>query len=260
MSEDVLNTEPRPRTPEPKPVSGIVLVDKPASGKIKSMTVVRAVKRKLIAGGQPKSIKVGHAGTLDPLASGMLIVLVGKATRLCDQLMADEKEYVATLDLSKWSPTDDLERSAEPNPELPPERIPTPEQVERVLAEKFTGIIQQRPPDFSAIWVDGKRAYRLARSGKETKMVERPVIIHELKVVAYEWPMLTIDVRCGKGTYIRSMARDIGIALTESPAVLTALRRTRIGAFHIDHATPLDALPEKMTPADLTPPPSSPSA
>lgn len=260
MSEDVHHAESPTRPPEPKPVSGLVLVDKPASGKIKSMTVVRAVKRKMIAGGQPKSIKVGHAGTLDPLASGMLIVLVGKATRLCDQLMADEKEYLATLDLSKWSPTDDLERSAEPNPELPPERIPTPDQVQRALAEKFTGVIQQRPPDFSAIWVDGKRAYHLARKGRETNIQPRPIIIHSVRIVAYRWPMLTIDVCCGKGTYIRSMARDIGLALTESPAVLTMLRRTRIGAFHIDHATPLDALPEKMTPADLTPPPAIPSS
>lgn len=232
-----------------------MLVDKPASGKIKSMTVVRAVKRKLIASGLPRSIKVGHAGTLDPLASGLLIVLVGKSTRLCNQLMADEKEYAARIDLSQWSPTDDLERTAEPNPPVAPEDVPTRERLERVLAERFTGVIRQRPPDFSAIWVDGKRAYRLARSGRETKMVERPVIIHELKIVEYAWPLLTIDVRCGKGTYIRSMARDIGLALTGNPAVLIGLRRTSIGAFRVENATELEALPDVLTPADLLDPP-----
>lgn len=259
MSEDVQHSESPVRPPEPKPISGLVLVDKPASGKIKSMTVVRAVKRKLIASGLPRSIKVGHAGTLDPLASGLLIVLVGKATRLCDQLMADRKEYLATLDLSQWSPTDDLERSAEPNPPLEPDQIPTRERIERVLAEQFMGVIQQRPPDFSAIWIDGKRAYRLARSGKETNIQPRPVIIHTLRVTEYEWPRLSIDVCCGKGTYIRSMARDIGAALTGSPAVLTALRRTSIGEFRVDHAIPLDSLPERLTPEDLTPPPPAPA-
>lgn len=248
------------RPPEPKPISGLVLVDKPASGKIKSMTVVRAVKRKLIASGLPRSIKVGHAGTLDPLASGLLIVLVGKSTRLCDQLMADRKEYLATLDLSKWSATDDLERSAEPNPPLSSEQIPTRERIERVLVEQFMGVIQQRPPDFSAIWIDGKRAYDLARKGRETNIQPRPVIIHAVRVTEYAWPMLSIDVCCGKGTYIRSMARDIGTALTGSPAVLTALRRTSIGEFRVDHATPLDSLPERLTPEDLTPPPVPPAA
>lgn len=240
-----------PNAPPPPP-SGIVLVDKPASWKIKSMTVVRSVKRRLILGGFPKSIKVGHAGTLDPLASGLLIVLVGRATRWCERLMAQEKEYIADIDLSRWSPTDDLEKEPHENPPLPG-APPAPERVEAVLREQFTGTIQQRPPAYSAMWVDGERAYHLARAGDLQTLAARPVIIHDLRVIEYSWPNLRIDVRCGKGTYIRSMARDIGLALTGHPAVLTGLRRTAILPYRVENATPLEELPERMTPADLRP-------
>jgi len=237
--------------PAPVPIGGLVLVDKPASVRIKSTTVVRSVKRRLIAGGCPRSIKVGHAGTLDPLASGLLIVLVGRGTRWCERLMAREKEYLATIDLSRSSPTDDLE--VEPVPHDGPLEAPSRERLEAILAERFSGTIQQRPPTFSAIRVDGKRAYASARAGEKPELKPRPIIIHQITILEYAWPNLSLDIRCGKGTYIRSLARDIGEALTGLPGVLTALRRTAIGPYRIEHSTELDALPVHMTTADLVP-------
>ncbi len=238
------------------PPSGLVLVDKPARRAISSMTVCRSVKRRLALGGvvdpnRKRSIAVGHAGTLDPLASGLLIVLVGRATRLCEGLMGGEKTYLTEIDLLHSSITDDLEGEMIPNViESPPERA----FIERVLAEKFIGVIQQKPPAYSAIQIDGKRAYDLARAGKNPVMVERPITIKRIDVLAYEFPKLTIEVLCGRGTYIRSLARDIGVAVTGHPAVLTALRRTSIGPYRVEDATGLEQLPERMTAADLRSP------
>lgn len=235
------------------PPSGLVLVDKPARQAISSMTVCRVVKRRLAAGGvvdpnRKRNIAVGHAGTLDPLASGLLIILVGRATRLCEGLMAGEKTYLAEIDLMHSSETDDLEGEMIPNViEVPPQRA----AIERVLAEKFIGVIQQKPPAYSAIHIDGKRAYDLARAGKNPVMVARPITIYRIDVLAYEFPTLTIEVLCGRGTYIRSLARDIGVATTGHPAVLTALRRTSIGPYRVEDATGLEELPERMTAADL---------
>lgn len=241
----------------PPPPSGLVLVDKPARRAISSMTVCRAVKKRLAAGGvgdpnRKRNIAVGHAGTLDPLASGLLIVLVGRATRWCERLMASEKEYVAEIDLSRQSVTDDLEDETTTNP-IDPAGAPPRESVDRVLRERFTGEIMQKPPPYSAIRVDGKRAYDLARAGKNPQMVERPIRIHEIRVDGYAWPLLRITVRCGKGTYIRSLARDIGVALTGHAACMTALRRTAIGPYRVENATGLEQLPPAMTIADLKP-------
>ncbi|MBY0311284.1 MAG: tRNA pseudouridine(55) synthase TruB [Phycisphaerales bacterium] len=238
----------------PPPPSGLVLIDKPAKRAVSSMTACRVVKKKLIAGGvgdakRRRNIAVGHAGTLDPLASGLLIVLVGRATRLCDQLMAGRKTYVAEIDLAHESNTDDLEGELVVHP--PPSVMPMREDVERVLGERFTGEIQQRPPAFSAMWVNGQRAYELARKGRAPEMVPRPVMIHAVRVVEYGWPKLVIEVDCGKGTYIRSLARDVGVALTGHAGCLRALRRTAIGAYHVDGAWPLEGLPEVLTEIDL---------
>ena len=238
------------------PPSGLVLVDKPARRAISSMTVCRAVKRKLAAGGvvdpkRKRSIAVGHAGTLDPLASGLLIVLVGRATRLCEGLMHGEKTYITDIDLMHSSITDDLEGEMIPNViETPPDRS----TIERIIGEKFIGIIQQKPPAYSAMRVDGKRAYDLARAGKPPEMKERPITIHRIDVLAYVFPMLTIKVLCGRGTYIRSLARDIGVAVTGHPAVLTALRRTSIGPYRVEDAMGLEQMPDKLTAADLLSP------
>lgn len=239
----------------PAQPAGLLLIDKPADVRVSSARVVAAVKRRVIAGGAPRGVKVGHAGTLDPLATGLLILLVGRAaTRMCDRLMADEKEYETRIDLAHASQTDDYEGPLEPNPA--PALMPTRADVERALAA-FRGIIQQRPPAFSAMKVDGQRAYAQARKGNLIELAARPVVIHAIDVLAYEYPMLDLRIRCGKGTYIRSMARDIGLALTGHAACLASLRRTAIGEYRVENATALDALPEKLVQNDLLPVPSN---
>ncbi|HPO92996.1 MAG TPA: tRNA pseudouridine(55) synthase TruB [Phycisphaerales bacterium] len=240
-----------PAAPTP---TGLILIDKPAKRAVSSVTAVRKVKRALRAGGADVArMRVGHAGTLDPLASGLLIVLVGRgATRLCNDLMNGPKTYEATLDLLKSSPSDDLETETTIN-DL--QRRPTREDVERAL-EGFRGVIRQRPPAFSAIWIDGVRAFKIARKAAEGRLPEmeaRPVTIHELALVEYDFPLLTIRVRCSKGTYIRSLARDLGSAISGHPAVLVRLRRTAIGPYDVANATPLESLPERLTQSDLIP-------
>ena len=221
---------------------GLILIDKPKGPT--SMHVCRIVKKRLMNSGLPKSIKVGHGGTLDPLATGLLVVLVGKATRLCDLVMAGEKEYRTRIDLEHFSASCDLETRPEPAEVA---GIPTRERVEEVLKEQFTGEIQQRPPVFSAMWVDGKRAYEHARKGRDVEMALRPVVIREIRIERYEWPTLELHVTCGKGTYIRSLSRDIGVALGTG-GVMTGLRRTRIGTMRIEDATELDAMADPFPP------------
>jgi tRNA pseudouridine55 synthase len=238
----------------PPPLAGLLLIDKPARRPITSMVAVHEVRRRLVRGGlgEWKKLKVGHAGTLDPLASGLLVVLVGKATRLCEPLMAKTKVYVATIDLSRRSPTEDLERPTTPNDISVP---PTLAQVHAALAS-FVGDIQQRPPDHSAVWVEGRRAYDLARRGHAPRTQPRAIRIDEMNLISYEFPLLSFEVRCGKGTYIRSLARDIGEALTGQPATLTALRRTYSAPFRVEDAIPMDDLPDAITRDQLLPVPS----
>jgi tRNA pseudouridine55 synthase len=231
--------------PPHPPLSGLLLVDKPY--RLSSTSIVAVCKRRLINSGEPKSTKVGHGGTLDPLASGLMVILFGKATKLCDRIMAGRKRYTATIDLSRSSDTDDLEGVLTDVPVASP---PTREQIDRVLAERFSGIVMQRPPVHSAVWVDGKRSYDLARAGKAAELKERPVHIHDIHVLDYAWPALTIDVLCGKGTYIRSLARDIGAALSTA-GVLTALRRTEVAPFTLAHSYHLDNVPDPLTRAHL---------
>ena len=228
---------PQPQSPGP---SGLLVVDK--RDRLSSTSVVRVAKARLRHGGAPKRIKVGHGGTLDPLASGVLVILVGKATKLCDAIMAGEKEYVAEVDLARRSPTDDLEAEAVG---VPVARVPTRADIDRVLAERFTGVIQQTPPAHSAVMIGGTRAYDLARAGREVPVEPRPVVIHSIRVVSYDWPTVTLDIRCGKGTYIRSLARDLGTAL-DAGGVLTNLRRTRVGRFTLAGAIDVDDIPEPL--------------
>jgi tRNA pseudouridine55 synthase len=239
-------------TPHTSP-TGLLIIDKPEG--ITSMGVCRKVRGKLVAGGAPKRVKVGHGGTLDPLATGVLVVLVGKATRLCDRIMAGEKRYLAGIDLSQSSTTDDREG------ERTPVRVEAPPTLESVAAAcaRFVGTIMQRPPAYSAIKVDGERAYRLARGGQPPTLPARPVVVHSIDLVAYDWPVATLDVRCGKGTYIRSLARDLGEALTGA-GMLLSLRRTAVGEFGIDRAKPLADLPAVLGEADLLPIPGQPGA
>lgn len=231
-----------------RPISGMLLIDKPLG--YTSMGVCATIRGKLKAGGAPKRIKVGHGGTLDPLATGLLVVLVGRATKLSDRIMADAKEYTTTIDLGVRNETHDLEAETVPV-EVP--CPPTRGDVDGVLS-RFIGTIEQVPPAHSAMKVGGKRAYALARAGEVPPLVARPVRIDAIEVIGYAWPRLELRISCGKGTYIRSLARDIGAALGTG-GVLTALRRTRSGAFSVEDATTLDGLANPLDPADLPPPP-----
>lgn len=220
---------------------GIIPVDKPLG--LTSAAVCNAIKWRLRQGGAPKRVKVGHAGTLDPMATGVLVVLVGRgATRLAESLMGGRKEYLARVDLAHTSVSDDMEREAVAAEVA---AIPTRAEVERALAG-FVGVISQRPPDHSAIRVDGRRAYKIARKGRDPNLAERPVSVYSIDVVDYAWPFLTIEVACGKGTYIRSIARDVGLALGVG-GMLAGLRRTRVGPFGITQCVGLDALPGVLT-------------
>lgn len=182
-----------------------------------------------------KKLKVGHAGTLDPLATGVLIVCTGKATKQIDQLQARTKEYVATLQLGQTTPSYDLE--TQPDATYPTSHI-TPDLIRETMP-RFMGRIEQVPPAFSAVKIDGHRAYNLARKGghEEVEKILKPkeLVIDELEVLSFDAGrmQLTLRVVCSKGTYIRALARDIGQALG-SGAHLTALRRTRIGDVGVD--------------------------
>ncbi len=221
-----------------------MVIDKPLG--LSSMQVCAIVRGKLKAGGAPKRVKVGHGGTLDPLASGVLVVLMGKATKRCDQVMVGVKEYDTTVDLSRLSSTDDLEGEME---EVPVTTIPNIEDV-RAACAKWTGDVMQTPPAYSAIKVNGQRAYAMARRGEQIELEARPIRIDAIEVLSYEWPMLVIRVVCGKGTYIRSLGRDIGAEMGAG-GVLTALRRTRVGRFSIEDALTLEQLPDPMDPWSL---------
>lgn len=171
-----------------------------------------------------RKIKVGHAGTLDPLATGVMIVCTGKATKRIDSFMHQDKEYVATLKLGATTPSYDAE--SEEDASYPTSHI-TRELVEQTL-QTFLGEIQQTPPAFSAVRVNGKRAYELARKEKEVEMPMRTVRIDAIELLEFSLPEIKIRVSCSKGTYIRSLARDIGTALGAG-AYLTALERTKVG-------------------------------
>lgn len=198
-----------------------------------------------------RKFKVGHAGTLDPLASGVLLICTGRATKRIDELQSGEKEYVATLCLGATTPSFDLE--TEIDGRYPVQHI-TREGIEQVLTN-FRGHIMQVPPIFSAVKVDGKRAYKYARRGDEVELKAKPLEIKELEIVDYQpgedSHTLTLRIVCGKGTYIRALARDIGHSLG-SGAHLTALRRTRVGQYTADKSLTLDLALALIASAELT--------
>lgn len=194
-----------------------------------SFDLVNKFRYKLSRKLKVKKIKVGHAGTLDPLATGVMIVCTGKATKRIDEFQYQTKEYVATLKLGETTPSFDLEK--EVDAVYPTEHI-TRELVEKVL-QSFVGTIQQVPPVFSACKIEGKRAYELARKGEEVELKSKTLIIDEMELLACDLPIIQIRVVCSKGTYIRALARDIGKAL-DSGAHLIALERTRIGDVTLD--------------------------
>ena len=187
-----------------------------------------------------KRVKMGHAGTLDPLATGVLLLCTGKATKQIEQLQAHTKEYVASLKLGATTASYDKEHTV--NFTYPTKHITRP-LVEQVLRQ-FVGNIKQVPPEFSACKVDGKRAYHLMRKGKDVELKAKTIRIDDIELLDFDPDSKTLSIRvvCGKGTYIRALARDIGMALG-SGAFLTALRRTRVGDYKVDQCIPFDDFP-----------------
>ena len=194
-----------------------------------SFDLVNKFRYKLSRKLKVKKIKVGHAGTLDTLATGVMIICTGRATKRIEEFQYQTKEYVATLKLGETTPSFDLEK--EVDAVYPTEHI-SRSMVEEVLTS-FVGKIQQVPPVFSACKVDGKRAYDLARKGEEVELKAKTLVIDEIELLNCELPVIKIRVVCSKGTYIRALARDIGVALN-SGAHLIALERTRIGDITLD--------------------------
>ena len=188
-----------------------------------------------------KRVKMGHAGTLDPLATGVLLLCTGKATKQIDNLQAETKEYVAGLQLGATTASYDREHTV--NFTYPTKQI-TRQKVEEVLRQ-FEGDIMQVPPEFSACKVDGKRAYLLMRKGRDVQLKAKPLHIDEIELLDFNPEDMTLSIRvvCGKGTYIRALARDIGQAL-DSGAFLTSLRRTRVGKYSVGEAVGFDEFPQ----------------
>ncbi len=202
-----------------------------------------AIQRRL----HVKKFKVGHAGTLDPLATGVLIICTGRATRRIEMLQSGDKEYVATIRFGATTPSYDLE--TEIDREYPWQHIT--EETVRALLPRFTGRIMQVPPIFSAVKVDGKRAYNLARKGKEIELKAKPLEIKEMELLDCALPEVRIRIVCSKGTYIRALARDLGEALG-SGAHLTALRRTRVGEIDINACQSIEEAIEQISSSPLT--------
>jgi tRNA pseudouridine55 synthase len=224
-------------------MDGILNLDKPPD--ISSARAVARVKRFL-----PKGTKIGHAGTLDPFATGILLLLIGRATKSCEALMDQPKQYEATVTLGATTDTDDSESQRVPwpglNPSAPPPSLGEIDSILRI----FRGQVSQQPPAYSALHVNGRRAYDLARQGIKPTLQPREVMIYDLEVLDYQWPHLRLRIDCGRGTYIRALARDIGVALNVG-GHLSQLRRTRVGRFHIDSAITLDAVSTAALPGLL---------
>ena len=219
---------------------GVVIpIDKPY--RWTSADVVRKVKFVAQKHFHKKNIKVGHAGTLDPLATGVLLVCLGKATKQAEALQAEQKEYIASIELGATTPCFDLEKEIDQR--YPYEHI-TREMVEGILP-KFIGEQDQIPPVFSAKLIDGTRAYEMARAGEEVVMKPARITIYNLEIVEFELPKLVLRVKCSKGTYIRSLARDVGEAL-QSGGHLTGLIRTQSGGFSVEKCLKMEDLEKVM--------------
>ncbi len=204
-----------------------------------SFAVVNKIRYHISRKLELKKIKVGHAGTLDPLATGVMIICTGKATKRIEEFQHHTKEYVATLCLGATTPSFDMEK--EVDAVYPTEHI-TKELVESVL-QRFIGTIEQVPPSFSACKIDGKRAYDLARNGDEVLLKPKTLTIDEIELLEYNLPIIKIRVVCSKGTYIRALARDVGEALG-SGAYLTGLIRTRVGNITLSDCMDVETFPQ----------------
>jgi tRNA pseudouridine55 synthase len=219
---------------------GLLNLNKPTG--VTSRRVVDQVDRLV------RPAKAGHAGTLDPLAGGVLIVCIGQATRLIEYVQRMPKRYTGTFLLGRESDTEDIEGQVR---ELPSPPQPSLDQF-RVAAGSLTGEILQRPPAYSALKVQGQRAYDLARAGHDVQLAPRPITIHRLDIARYEYPELTLNVECSSGTYVRSLGRDLAEKVGTA-AVMSALLRTAIGQFMIEAAVDPDALTSDNLPQHLLP-------
>jgi tRNA pseudouridine55 synthase len=209
-------------------MNGLLVLDKPAG-----ITSRDAVDRAI--GWFGRGIKIGHTGTLDPFATGVLVLCLGSATRLTEYVQRMSKTYRATFLLGSTSDTDDIDGLITPTANA---TDPGREAVAATLAA-FVGTIEQTPPNYSAAKVGGQRAYALARKGAGVALQARPVTIHAIDLLSYQWPAVDVEVRCGKGTYIRSLARDVGSSL-RCGAYVSALRRTSVGPFTAEDGLKLD--------------------
>ena len=221
--------------------SGILNLDKPPG--VTSRDVVNVVQR--LAG---RKTRVGHAGTLDPLARGVLVVPVGPATRLIEYVQQMPKTYRAEFLFGRRSDTEDTDGEVT---ELESPAVPSEEQVLAALPQ-FTGGISQRPPAYSALRIGGKRAYDLARQGKEVELEPREIVVHRLVLDEYDYPKLGLTIECGSGTYVRSLGRDLAESLGTG-AVMSALERTAIGPFRVQEAIDPDLLSTETWEASLLP-------
>ena len=230
------------------PLEGEILyIDKPLHWS--SFDAVKRVRGIMMRRLKLKKMKVGHAGTLDPLATGVMIICTGRATKRIDELQAHTKEYVATIALGATTPSFDLETEIDAT--YPIEHI-TREMVAEVL-KKFTGRIEQVPPAYSACKIDGKRAYKMARKGKEVELKAKVLVIDEIELLEYSQQSIVVRVVCSKGTYIRALARDIGEALN-SGGHLTALRRTRVGDIKVEDCLSVEKAVELLNNIDFVMP------
>lgn len=217
---------------------GLLVVDKPLGWS--SMDVVRRVRK---AGG---NVKTGHAGTLDPLATGVVVCCIGKATGLVESLMDHTKVYEAEIDLSAFTTTDDREGDRQ---EIHSESPPNEGDIRSGLT-RFVGLIDQTPPAYSALHVNGQRAYDLARQGESVDLPTRQVQVDEIELLNYQWPIVTARITCGRGTYIRSIARDLGLALNTG-GHLQSLRRTASGDYNLTQAVNQARLEQPIEQEDL---------
>jgi len=222
-------------------IDGLLVLDKTAG--MTSRDAVNKAQRWL-----PRKAKVGHTGTLDPLATGVLVLCLGRATRLAEYVQRMPKEYASAFVLGATSDSDDADGTVT----MTPDAADPGEAAVRDGLARLIGTLSQVPPAYSAAHVDGRRAYDLARRGEEVKLDARAVDVYSIDVTRYVWPVLDVVVRCGKGTYIRSLARDLGAALGVGGYV-TALRRTRVGPFTVDLAPPADATAEEALARVLPP-------
>ena len=225
-------------------MSGLLVVDKPLGWS--SMDVVRKVRD---AAG---FVKTGHGGTLDPLATGVVICCIGSATKAVESLMGMPKVYDTRIDLSAFTKTDDAEAERE---EVEVPTPPTEDEV-RAALDTFVGEIEQVPPLYSAVHVDGKRAYKLARKGEDVELEARTVRIDAIDVIEYDYPHLRVEVRCGKGVYVRSLARDLGKKLGTG-GYLSGLRRTAVGPYTVEEAVTAERLLQPIGQFDLLDVPKS---